>query len=95
VERVEGGCHGRRGGGQQRGRGGAAKCGGRGLAAKKGEKGGGGAATRDSLREIRNDASDDSDLASNGPQPFSHILAPNINLRQQFFWDITPVHTGQ
>jgi hypothetical protein len=94
VERVEGGCHGRRGGGQQRGRGGAAKCGGRGLAAKKGEKGGG-PATRDSLREIRNDASDDSDLASNGPQPFSHILAPNINLRQQFFWDITPVHTGQ
>jgi hypothetical protein len=65
-----------------------------GVAAKKGEKGGG-AATRDSLREIRNDASDDSDLASNGPQPFSHILAPNINLRQQFFWDITPVHTGQ
>jgi hypothetical protein len=60
---------------------------------RKGKRGG--AATRDSLREIRNDASDDSDLASNGPQPFSHILAPNINLRQQFFWDITPVHTGQ
>jgi hypothetical protein len=33
VERAEGGCHGRRGGGQQRGRGGAAKC---------GERGGGG-----------------------------------------------------
>jgi hypothetical protein len=82
VERVEGSCHGRRGGGQQRGRGGAAKCGGRGVAAKKGEKGGG---TRVSLREKRNDASDDSDLASNGPQPFSHILAPKINLRQHFF----------
>jgi hypothetical protein len=30
-----------------------------------------GGAPRVSLREKRNDASDDSDLASNGPQPFS------------------------
>jgi hypothetical protein len=43
-----------------------------------GDKGGGGqegekggrATTRVSLREERNDATDDSDLASNGPQPF-------------------------
>jgi hypothetical protein len=61
---------------------------GKGVAAKKGEKGGR-AATRVSLREKRNDASDDSDLASNGPQPFSHIHAPKINLWQHFFWDIT------
>jgi hypothetical protein len=54
---VEGGFHWRRGGDQQRGRGGTAKC---------GEKGGGGqergkrgAATRVSLREKTNDASDD------------------------------------
>jgi len=38
-----------------------------------------------SLREKRSDASDDSDLASNGPQPFSHIHAPKINLWQHFF----------
>jgi hypothetical protein len=50
---------------------------------------GGRAATRVSLREKRNYASDDSDLASNGPQPFSHIHAPKINLWQHFFWDIT------
>jgi hypothetical protein len=83
VERVEGGFHGRRGGGQQRGRGGAAKCGERGVAAKKGETGGR-AATRVSLREKRNDASDDSELASNGSQSFSHIHAPKINLWQHF-----------
>jgi hypothetical protein len=35
------------------------------------------------------DTTDDSDLASNGPQPFSHIHAPKINLWQHFFWDIT------
>jgi hypothetical protein len=53
-----------------------------------GERGGGGqegakgekATTRVSLREKRNDATNDSDLASNGPQPFSHIHAPKINL---------------
>jgi hypothetical protein len=55
------------------------------VAAKKGEKGGHWV----SLREKRNDASDDSDLASNSPQPFPHILAPKINLWQHFFWDIT------
>jgi hypothetical protein len=42
-----------------------------------------------SLREKRSDTTDDSDLASNGPQPFSHIHAPKINLWQHFFWDIT------
>jgi hypothetical protein len=41
----------------------------RGWAAKKGQKGKK-ATTRVSLREKRNDATDDSDLASNGPQPF-------------------------
>jgi hypothetical protein len=53
-------------------------------AAKKGQKGER-ANTRVSLREKRNDAIDDSDLASNGPQPFSHIHAPKINLWQHFF----------
>jgi hypothetical protein len=43
------------------------------------------ATTRVSLREKRSDARDDSDLASNDPQPFSHIHAPKINLWQQFF----------
>jgi hypothetical protein len=47
-----------------------------GWAAKKGQKGKR-ATTRVSLREKRNDATDDSDLASNGPQPFSDIHAPN------------------
>jgi hypothetical protein len=87
VERIEGGCNGEeRGrpgkggrGGQERGRGGATK------------KGDGGWPPRVSLREKRNDASDDSDLASNGPQPFSHIHAPKINFWQHFFWDITHV----
>jgi hypothetical protein len=37
-----------------------------------------------SLREKRSDTTDDSDLASNGPQPFSHIHAPKINLWQLF-----------
>jgi hypothetical protein len=37
-----------------------------------------------SLREKRSDATDDSDLASNGPQPFSQIHAPKINLWQHF-----------
>jgi hypothetical protein len=62
--------------------------GGRGVAAKKGQKGER-ATTRVSLREKRNNATDDSDLASNGPQPFSHIHTPKINLLQYFFWDIT------
>jgi hypothetical protein len=50
-----------------------------GVAANKGEKGER-ATTRVSLREKRNDATDDSDLASNGPQPFSHIHALKVNL---------------
>jgi hypothetical protein len=29
-----------------------------------------------------------SDLASNGPQPFSHIHAPKINFWSTIFWDI-------
>jgi hypothetical protein len=29
-----------------------------------------------------------SDVASNGPQPFSHIHAPMINFWSTFFWDI-------
>jgi hypothetical protein len=38
-----------------------------------------------SLQEKRSDTTDDSDLASNGPQPFSHIHALKINLWQCFF----------
>jgi hypothetical protein len=30
-----------------------------------------------------------SDVASNGPQPFSHIHAPKINFWSTFCWDIT------
>jgi hypothetical protein len=48
-----------------------------------------------SLREKRSDATYDSDLASNGPQPFSHIYAPKINLWQYFFWDITTPNQHQ
>jgi hypothetical protein len=62
----------RRGGGQERGGEGRPR---------KGKRG----APRVSLREKRNDASDDSDLSSNGTQPFSHIHAPKINLWQHFF----------
>jgi hypothetical protein len=62
--------------------------GGKGVAAMSGQKGEK-ATTRVSLREKRSDATDDSDLASIGPQPFSHIHAPKINLWQHFFWDIT------
>jgi hypothetical protein len=82
---MESGCHGRRGAVSQgeRGRGGQV-CGGEGgVAAKKGQKGER-ATTRVSLREKRNDATNDSDLASNGPQSFSHIHAPKINLWQHF-----------
>jgi hypothetical protein len=49
-----------------------------------GQERGKGGPPRVSLREKRNDASDDSDLASNGPQPFSHIHAPKINFWQHF-----------
>jgi hypothetical protein len=37
------------------------------------------------LREKRSDATDDSDLAANGPLPFSHIHTLKINLWQHFF----------
>jgi hypothetical protein len=43
------------------------------------------ATTRVSLQEKRNDATDDSDLASNDPQPFSPIHALKINLWSTFF----------
>jgi hypothetical protein len=76
---MENSCHGRRGAlPRGRGRGGQV-WGARGVAAKKRQKGGR-ATTRVSLQEERNEATDDSDLASNGPQPFSHIHAPKINL---------------
>jgi hypothetical protein len=83
---MESGCHGRRGAASQgeRGRGDQVWGGRGGVAAKKGQKGER-ATTRVSLREKRNDATDDFDLASNGPQPFSHIHAPKINLLQYFF----------
>jgi hypothetical protein len=48
------------------------------------------ATARVSLREKRNDATDDSDLASNDPQPFFHIHAPKIILWQLFFGILQP-----
>jgi hypothetical protein len=69
---VERGFHGRRGR-PAKGRGeGAAKCvwGGEKVGATKKGQNGERATTRVSLREKRNNATDDSDLASNGPQPF-------------------------
>jgi hypothetical protein len=82
-EAMESGCHGRRVAASQGKGEGRPNVGERGVEAKKGKKGGR-ATTRVSLREKRNDATDDSDLASNGPQPFSHIHAPKINLWQHF-----------
>jgi hypothetical protein len=84
---MESGYHGKRGAASPRGKGeGRPSVGGKGggVAAKKGQKGER-ATTWVSLREKRNDATDDSDLASNGPQPFSHIHASKINLWQHFF----------
>jgi hypothetical protein len=82
---VERGFHGGEGG-QPRGKGEGRPSvwGGRQGAAKKGQKGER-ATTRVSLREKRNDTTDDFDLASNDPQPFSHSHTPKINLRQLFF----------
>jgi hypothetical protein len=90
---MERGCHGRRGrpaqGERREGR--PSVGGGKGWRPSRGKRG-----KRPplgfSFREKRSDTTDDSDLASNGPQPFSHIHAPKINLWQHFFWDITPVH---
>jgi hypothetical protein len=76
---VERGCHGRRGR-PTKGKGGGA--------AKKGQKGKK-ATTRVSLREKRNDATDDSDLASNGPQPFFPHPRTEDQPLATFFWDIT------
>jgi hypothetical protein len=67
----------------ERGRGGQVCGGGErggGPEGEKGEK----ATIRVSLREKQNDATDDSDLASNGPQPFSHIHTLKNNLWQLF-----------
>jgi hypothetical protein len=75
---MERGFHGRRGRPAKGKGGGAAKCvGEKGGGGKKGQKGER-VTTRVSLREKRNDATDDSDLASNGPHPFSHIHTPKI-----------------
>jgi hypothetical protein len=65
VEMVEGGCL--RGGEEREG--GSQVCVGRKGAAKKAKRGKRPPPTV-SLREKRNDATDDSDLASNSPQPF-------------------------
>jgi hypothetical protein len=83
---VERGCHGSRGRPVQgeRGEGWPSVGGGEGVAAKSGQKGEN-ATTRVSLREKRSDATNDSELASNGPQLFSHIHAPKINIWQHFF----------
>jgi hypothetical protein len=78
------GFHGRRGRPAKGKGGGATKSVGGERGGKKGQKGER-ANTTVSLREKRNDATDDSDLASNGLQPFSHIHAPKINLWQHFF----------
>jgi hypothetical protein len=85
---MESGYHGRRGAANQGEMGRGSQVWGEGGGCQEGAKGGK-ATTRVSLREKRNDATDDSDLASNGPQPFSHIHTPKINLWQHFFWDIT------
>jgi hypothetical protein len=84
---VESGCYGRRAAASQGEGGGAAKCGSGkgGGGGQEGAKGGEKATTRVSLREKRNDATDDSDLAFNSPQPFSHIHAPKIKLWKHFF----------
>jgi hypothetical protein len=55
----------------------------RGVATNKGQKGER-ATTRVSMREKRNDATFNSYLASNGPQPLPHIRALKINLWQPF-----------
>ena len=61
-----------------------------------GEKGGqprrakgGKATTRVSLREKRNDATNDSNLASNGPQPFFPHPRTEDQPLATFIWDIT------
>jgi hypothetical protein len=84
---VKRGCHGRRGWSAQgesgEGRpsvGGGGK-GWRPSRGKTGQK----ATTRVSLREKRSDTTDDSDLASNGPQPFSHIHTPKITFGNIYF----------
>jgi hypothetical protein len=70
-----------------------------------GEKGGGGgqegqtgerATTRVSLREKRNDATDDSDLASNGPQPFfPHPRTEDQSLATFFLGYYTSPHLDE
>jgi hypothetical protein len=77
---MESGCHGRRRAASHGDADGAANWG--------GGMGGGG---QEGAKGTRSDATDDSDLASNGPQPFSHIHAPKINL-WQLFLGILQVH---
>jgi hypothetical protein len=69
-----------------------------------GERGGGGqegqkgerATTRVSLREKRNDATDDSDLASNGPQPFfPHPRTEDQSLATFFLGYYTSPHLDE
>jgi hypothetical protein len=64
-------------------------CGGEGVGGQEGAKGEK-ATTRVSLREKQNDATDDSDLASNGPQPFFPHPRTEDQPLATFFWDITP-----
>jgi hypothetical protein len=79
-------------GGQPRGGGrGSQVCGGRKGGGQEGQKGER-ATTRVSLREKRNDTTDDSDLASNGPQPFFPHPHTEDQPLATFFWDITPIH---
>jgi hypothetical protein len=67
-------------GGQPRGKGeGRPSMGGRGGGGHEGAKGGK-SHHQGFFAGERNDATNDSNLASNGPQPFSHIHAPKINL---------------
>jgi hypothetical protein len=87
---VERGFHGRRGRpAKGRGDGAASVCGERKGGDQDGQKGER-ATTRVSLREKRNDATDDSDLASNGPQPFFPHPRTEDQPLATFFWDITP-----
>jgi hypothetical protein len=53
---------------------------------------GGKGTTRVSLREKQNDATDDSDLASNGPQPFFPHPRTKDQPLATFFCDITYLH---
>jgi hypothetical protein len=53
------------------------------------------ATTRVFLREKQNDATDDSDLASNGPQPFFPHPCTEDQPLATFFWDIRVAMQGR